>query len=64
MGLESFMNASWVSTDQRLFSNAIALCKGVLHNFFIITLKACDKMVVDLSTQTFLQGHGLRNATS
>ena len=45
---------------QRIFSNAIALCKGA----HLAVLKAFDAKVLELCTQTWQPGHGLRNVTA
>ena len=61
IGLEShIINASWLGARQRIFSNAIALCKGA----HLAVLKAFDAKVLELCTQTWQPGHGLRNVTA
>ena len=61
IGLEShIINASWLGARQRIVSNAIALCKGA----HLAVLKAFDAKVLELCTQTWQPGHGLRNVTA
>ena len=54
------INESWLQAKQRIFSNAIALCKGA----HLAVLKAFDSKVCEQCTQVWKPGHGLRNVST
>ena len=61
IGIESHsINESWLGARQRIFRNAIALCKGA----HLAVLKALDAKILELCTQVWKPGHGLRNVST
>ena len=57
---KGYLNPAWLSKTQRVFSNAIAMCGGA----HLRVLRAFDKKIYDLATQSMPADSGLRTVNT
>ena len=57
---KGYLNPAWLSKTQRVFSNAIAMCGGAQ----LRVLRAFDKKICDLATQSMPADSGLRTVNT